>query len=302
MYAYIIYVISHIFYRYNFLYIALCFVVVLQLLFIYLVYQSNGCRNPEPMVAFLNIGQGDAIYMQDTTGANMLIDTGPKDSEVLTRIQEVTHCDAVHIDSLVLTHPDADHIGEAERLISKGLVKEVIHNGFLDIDQGDETLTENRLEATTVPRRKVTAGNVLHLQDIDIQILYPIEEPYKTKLKKGKVDDNQYSIVAKILTKKETFLVTGDAGISEEKNMMSAYLNILDVDILKLGHHGSKNSSSQEFLLITSPDEVVVSAGKDNRYHHPNEETLQRVLIEAQKKPVRVRETFVEGSVVYRLD
>lgn len=276
--------------------------LVLQLLFIYLIYQSNGCRNPEPLIAFLNVGQGDAIYIQDNIGANMLIDTGPQDSGVLTRIQEVTRCSSVHINSLLLTHPDADHIGEAERLIQKGLVTELIHNGFMDIDQGDETLMENRLEETTIPRKKVTAGNNFSLEGIQIQVLYPTEEPYVQKLKKKTVDDNIYSIVLKVETKDRSFILTGDAGIMEEKKMIDRYGNILDADILKLGHHGSKNSSSQEFLSIVSPQEVVISAGKDNRYNHPNEETLYRVQVEERKKPLRIRETFVEGNVVYGLD
>lgn len=254
------------------------------------------------MVAFLNIGQGDAIYIQDTTGKNILIDTGPKDSGVFTRIQEVTRCDAVLIDTLLLTHPDADHIGDAEKLIMKGLVKEVIHNGFMDINQGDETLTENRLEETKIPRKKVTAGDVLQLQNISMQVLYPIEEPYITKPKKGKVDDNIYSIVLKVTSGDDSFILTGDAGIPEEKKLIAKYLNILDANVLKLGHHGSKNSSSQEFLHIVSPEEVVVSAGKDNRYNHPNEETMYRVKIEQRKKPLRIRETFTEGNVVYKLD
>jgi competence protein ComEC len=254
------------------------------------------------MVAFLDIGQGDAVYMQDATGKSILVDTGPKDDGVLTRIQEVTRCDTVRIDTLLLTHPDADHIGEAERLIEKGLVGKVVHNGFMDIDQGDETLTENRLEALNIPRQKVHAGDMLELQGMRMQILYPIDEPYGTTTKKGKVDDNLYSIVSKVTSKDESFILTGDAPIKVEKELIAAYGNVLDGDVLKLGHHGSKGSSDQSFLSIVSPDEVVVSASKDNKYHHPNEETMERVKIEGQKKPLRIRETFLEGNIVYYLD
>ncbi|MES2623491.1 MAG: MBL fold metallo-hydrolase [Patescibacteria group bacterium] len=253
-------------------------------------------------MAFLNIGQGDAVYIQDTDGKSILVDAGPKDDGVLTRIQEVTRCDIVHIDTLLLTHPDADHIGEAERLIDKGLVGRVAQNGFMDIDQGDETLTENRLEAMNILKMDVNTGDLLELKDIRIQILYPNDEPYGTTTKKGKVDDNLYSVVTKVVSKKESFLLTGDAPISVEKKLIAKYEHILDSDVLKLGHHGSKGSTDQGFLSIVSPDEVVVSAGKDNKYHHPNEETLNRVAEQQRKKPLRIRETFTEGNIIYYLD
>ncbi len=299
---YSIYVISHIFHRYNVLCIALCIILIFELQCVYAIYQSQGCAHPRALVAFLNIGQGDAVYIQDTDGKSILVDAGPKDDGVLTRIQEVTRCDIVHIDTLLLTHPDADHIGEAERLIDKGLVGRVAQNGFMDIDQGDETLTENRLEAMNILKMDVNTGDLLELKDIRIQILYPNDEPYGTTTKKGKVDDNLYSVVTKVVSKKESFLLTGDAPISVEKKLIAKYEHILDSDVLKLGHHGSKGSTDQGFLSIVSPDEVVVSAGKDNKYHHPNEETLNRVAEQQRKKPLRIRETFTEGNIIYYLD
>ncbi|MES2985939.1 MAG: MBL fold metallo-hydrolase [Patescibacteria group bacterium] len=267
-----------------------------------MLQQSKGCRNPEALVAFLNVGQGDATYIQDTTGKSILIDTGPKDSQVVTRIQEVTGCNKVSIDSLVLTHPDSDHIGEAEKMITKGLVKQVVHNGFMDMDQPDESPTENRLETTTIPRRTVLAGDILSLENIQLQVIYPMEEPYLTKPKKGEVDDNIYSLSMKITSGEHSFIVTGDAYVLEEKKMIARYKEMLDVDVLKLGHHGSKTSTSQEFLTVTSPDEVVISAGKDNSYKHPSEVVLSRVYTQQRKKPLQIRETFTEGNVVYLLE
>jgi competence protein ComEC len=276
----------------------------------YILNQNQGCRHPLPMIAFLDIGQGDAIYIQDTLGKSILVDTGPKDSRVIQRIQKVTRCKTVHIDTLILTHPDADHIGEAERLVTKGLVHEVVHNGFMNINQGDETATENRLEALDILKTKVTAGDVLRLQDIGMEVLYPIDEPYvdddivnkKTKKSKPKkVDDNLYSIVMKVTSEDKTFLLTGDAPTSVEKKLIEKYGDKLESDVLKLGHHGSKHSSSQEFLFVVVPDEVVVSAGERNKYNHPNEEVLQKVEVLGRKKPVKVRATLGGGDVVYGL-
>lgn len=307
--------ISPILHRYNFLYVALCIVAVLQAQVLYTISERQDCRNPKAMVAFLDIGQGDSIYVQDTSGKSLLIDTGPKDSNLISQIQEVTGCIDIHIDTLLLTHPDADHIGEAKRLIDKGLVTEIVHNGFLDLNQPDETMMENELEETTVSRRKFLAGDDIDLQDFHIEILYPTELPYlaemstsskqKSKKTKTTVDDNIYSIVTQISytgTLPQTFLLTGDASINIEEKLIQQYYSGLQSNILKLGHHGSKSSTGAKFLDIVAPDEVIVSAAKNNRYNHPSSETMERVYDQRRKKPLKIRETSVEGNIVYKLE
>ena len=307
--------ISRIFYRYNFLYVALCVIALLQAQLLYTISQHHGCYNPQALVAFLDIGQGDSIYIQDTDGKNVLIDTGPRDDGLISQIQKVTECADVHIDTLILTHPDADHIGEAKHLTDKGLVTELDHNGFLDIDQPDETMMENELEKTNVLKKKIHAGDKLLLRDIAIETLYPIDPPYMIEMstsskKKGKknkasIDDNIYSLVTKVTytgAHPKTFLLTGDAPSKVEDILMSTYNTLLQSNVLKLGHHGSKNSSSQSFLEAVAPDEVVVSAAKQNRYNHPSPETMERVYDQRRKKPLVIRETFVEGNIVYHLE
>lgn len=306
--------ISHIFHRYNFVYVVLCIVAILQAHVFYTISQAQGCKNPKALIAFLDVGQGDAIYIQDTYGKSVLIDTGPKDNSVIEEVKKVTGCSGVHINTLLLTHPDADHIGEAKKLIDKDLVDELIHNGFIDIDQPDETLMENELEQTIGIKRKVAAGERIYLQDIDIDILYPIQPPYLTEMattttskrkKKINIDDNIYSIVTKVTytgKDKKTFLLTGDASVSVEDNMIKTYGDTLQSDVLKLGHHGSKSSSGQKFLDIVSPEEVIVSAAKNNRYNHPSAETMERVYEQRRKKSLKIRETYVEGNIVYPLE
>lgn len=310
--------ISRILYRYNLLYVALCGIALLQAQAFYIISGHQACKSPKALLAFLNIGQGDAIYIQDTTGASVLIDTGPKDNDLISHIQEVTGCVDIHIDTLLLTHPDADHIGEAKRLIDKGLVTEIVHNGFLDLNQPDETMMENELEKTTIPRRKVVSGDDISLQDFHIEMLYPTEPPYlvemsttsknskqKSKKNKTSVDDNIYSIVTQISytgTLPQTFLLTGDAPSSVEEKLIQQYGLGLQSDVLKLGHHGSKSSTGAKFLDVVAPDEVIVSAGKNNRYNHPSSETMERVYDQRRKKPLKIRETFVEGNIVYKLE
>lgn len=279
----------------------------------YFAYKNTGCSQTYPLLAFLDVGQGDSIYIRDNLGHTILVDTGPKDDGVIAKIQEVTSCSKVHIDTLILTHPDADHIGEAEHLIEKGLVGQVLHNGFLDIDQPDESGIENRLEKIVVNKRKITAGDTLTLAESHLDVLFPINEVYSFKNKKPKhVDDNDFSLIIKVTIKlhdgEKTFLLTGDAPQKVENEVMAVYClkqiicPAIEADILKLGHHGSKNSSGSVFLRKVDPTEVVVSAGKNNRYHHPNEEVLQRVRDQAiqSKKPLKVRETSTSGNIIYR--
>ncbi len=296
----------------------------------YYIYQNYGCHDTTPLVSFLDIGQGDSIFLRADDGYTVLIDTGPKDDQLISRIQEVTHCSKVHIHSLIITHPDADHIGEAERLIKKELIDEVLHNGFLDIDQANESLIENRLEEMNFKKRKISAGDVINHSNLKIEVLFPIGEAYSVsekdssknkKRKKNKkpihVDDNDYSLVIRVSImlhgEQKHFMLTGDAPQKVEKEIIERYCaksavsnknycSALQSDILKLGHHGSKNSTASVFLEKVNPTEVVVSAGKNNSYHHPNEETMQRVkAFEVQsKKPLRIRETFTEGNIMYQ--
>lgn len=305
---------SNIFYNRNIIGVLLIFLFFSQIGFFYNTWIKKTCDINNSSVSFLNVGQGDAVYIQDSSGVNILVDTGPKDSGVLKQIQSVQNCSKVYIDILILTHPDADHIGEAERLIKKGLVGKVIHNGFLDIDQKDESLLENNLEKIAVSKQMIRAGESVSFKNTKIDFLYPIEKPYIHTTSK-KVDDNDFSFVMYVSsflsTGTTTFLLTGDISKKIESTLLNTYCkkdeiqntcSLLDVDILKLAHHGSKNSSSFDFLHGTSPDEVVVSAGLHNRYGHPHEDVIRRVtvLFEKHKKPLKIRETFSEGNIVYK--
>lgn len=309
---------KNLFYKYNVIFAILLVVAISSGLMAFILYKNDNCRHIKPVLSFLDVGQGDSIYVRDAEGKTVLIDTGPKDSGVFTRIQQVNKCPKVHIDKLIITHPDADHIGEAERLIAKGVVTEVFENGFMEVDQQDESATENRLEQLNIPRTLFNAGDIMYLKNISIQVLYPEGEPYlatlatSTKKKPKKLDDNDFSIVVKIIATTtegvKTFLLTGDAPIKVEDGLIKEYCPeknicpLLQSNVLKLGHHGSRNSTSQQFLDLVSPDEVVVSASKDNSYNHPHEQTMQRVYEQRRKKSLLIRETFREGNIVYELD
>lgn len=298
--------IKNLYYKYNIFYLYIFLLFIINIVIIVFVYNNQGCAKHHDLLAFLDIGQGDAIYIENKSGQSILIDTGNKDSGVLKQIQTVRSCYKIHIDYLILTHPDQDHIGEASRLIQKGFIDHVIHNGFLDINQQEESQTENDLE-DIIKNKKIKTQNmmlnpVLYFKDFNIQFLFPTDQIYKYKNKKTKVDDNDFSIVMKVIHHDKSFMLTGDAPISVEDEIMDKNdKTILKSDVLKLGHHGSKKSSAMEFLRRVDAEDYIVSAGKNNRYNHPNEETLNRIN-SLNKKDSRIRETSLEGNIVYILD
>lgn len=315
-------------YRYNLIYVLIALLAGSSFIFFQKLQQDDICLKPKALLSLLDIGQGDAIYMQNTDGTNILIDTGPKDAKVLEKIQAVTGCPIASIDMLILTHPDADHIGEASLLVQKGLVKKVLHNGFLDVDQKDESPTENQLEKLVFDKQQIRAGDSFELGMYGIQVLFPEENMYLSSTtlasiqKKKKLDDNQFSLVLKVTVgtstqEQKTFILTGDAPAKAEDLLVKKYCGVksykpttvselnsclLRADVLKLGHHGSKTSTSQLFLQTVSPSEIVISAAKNNSYGHPHKEVMQRVYDQRRKKPLLIRETFREGSIVYRFE
>ncbi len=301
-----------IYYKYNIFYIIILILIVANLGLGIFVYLNRGCNTYVDRVTFLNIGQGDAIYIENKSGQTILIDTGNKNSGVVQQIQKVTSCYKVKIGALILTHPDQDHIGEATNLIQKGFVGQVIHNGFLDQNQKAENQAENDLEkiikSKNIPVIDMVSNPRFEFSGFNLQFLYPIEKPYQDKKGKSKsVDDNDYSIVLKLSHKDQSFMLTGDAPIAAEKEMITKYCPkdsdicpTLQSTVLKLGHHGSKFSSGIDFLQKVNANDYIVSAGLNNTFNHPNEETIYRVKL--NKKDSHIREASLEGNIEYLLD
>ncbi len=298
-----------VFYKYNIFYIILFLLLFINIAIFIFVYKNRGCNLNRDLIAFLDVGQGDAIYIENKKGENILIDTGNKESHVFEQIKKIKTCSRFNIDYLILTHPDQDHIGEAYNLINKNIVKKVIHNGFLDIDQKDESKTENDLELIIKDKHIYTQNIVnnkyINFENFVISFVFPWDATYIDKDKKK--DDNYYSIVMKIEKGDKSFLLTGDASHKTERDILDKYCfkkNTcveIESDILKLGHHGSKTSSSYDFLKMVNADEYIVSASKNNKYNHPHQETINIIKL-LNKKDSHIRETFSEGNIIYILD
>jgi len=247
----------------------------IKIYFLILLLLTNGMifytvlaesRNGILKVSFLDVGQGDAIFIESPTGNQFLIDGGP-DRSILSALGRVMPFYDKTIDAVLVTHPDQDHIGGIPLVLKNYNVGEFISTGATS-----STGTYKELESEVI-KNKIKSESIIKDELIDIgggaflKILYPVNSP------KGK-DTNEYSVVAKLYYGENTFLFTGDAPTDVEQYLAGTVGKDLKSEVLKVAHHGSRNSLSPEFLSAVSPEFSVISAGKNNSFGHPHKEII----------------------------
>jgi len=240
-------------------------------------------------VHFIDVGQADSILVR-SENANMLIDTGDLDDECTSKI--IGYLDGFGIsklDYLVLTHPDADHIGGAPEIINEfNVVKCIMPDFSKDTQIFTNTLSaldEKDVEVIeAVPNYEFTVG------EAECRILAPLEE-YK--------DANDMSAVIQLYFGSKSILFTGDAEAESEADMVKKYTSEdLKADVLKVGHHGSSTSTTQAFIDLVNPEYAVISCGKDNKYGHPHDEIIDLL----EKNKITYYRTDISGTVILKTD
>ncbi len=282
--------------------ISFLFVLILALL-IYFVYPylqemmgDYGYRGePIPIgdgeyieVHMIDVGQGDSILIR-TAGGNMLIDAGPGKAEDDLQY----YLDTIGVENIeyaVFTHPDEDHIGGADMIMKEYTVSNVI---MPDKDPG--TRAYERLEAAIdesgAKRILAEPGTEYTLSAMTVTVLGPLSEKYSAT--------NNYSVVLKLEFGETTFMMTGDAEIKSEEEILSQYtMNFLDCDVLKVGHHGSDTSSSSAFLNAVTPEYALISCGTGNTYGHPDAGTLNKL----EDRGAEIFRTDKLGTVILTSD
>lgn len=250
---------------------------------------NNNLKNNQNVIKvnYIDVGQGDSELIQ-VNGKNLLIDAGPNES-IDKLMSYLSKQDIKKIDYVIATHPDEDHIGGMSSVIKKYDIGE-----FYAPKKLTNTRTfENMVTALKSKNLKINVGKAgidLDLgKNVTCQMLAPNNDKYK--------DTNNYSIVIKITYGESKFLFTGDAEKISETEMLSKNLD-LSADVLKVGHHGSTSSSSNEFLDKVNPKIAVISCGKNNKYGHPHSETLTKL----KNRKVQIYRTDVDGSIVLLSD
>lgn len=245
---------------------------------------SDVLPRKEVTVWVFDVGQGDAIFI-DAPRKQMLIDGGP-DEVVLERLAAVMPWWDRSIDVVVNTHPHADHVVGLIPVLERYKVSQV-----LDADAGYSTPEFAEYLRLAAPHRGILSGDVtIDLGDgVRLKTLWPEAAYGDTVLE----DPNDGSIVFLLEYGQASVLLTGDAGAEEE-----AQWEVGDIDILKVGHHGSDTSTSSELIARTDPEVAIISVGEDNEYSHPSSFVVDRL----KEAGVVTYRTDIHGTIRIKTD
>jgi len=251
--------------------------IIFFILSLFVHFNINRFNN-YPVLTFLDVGQGDSLLLElSKNKGNILIDTGGSYNNSNHYISSNTIIPYLkskgvkQLDYLIITHGDYDHMGESINLVNNFKVEKVIFNC------GEYNDLEKEL-IKVLDKKKIPYYSCIKELNIDDNKLY-----FLNNKDYGNENDNSSVIYTEL--NKYKFLFMGDAGVEVEEDLIEKY-NLDDIDILKVGHHGSKTSSSKTFIGEVNPTYSIISVGKNNRYGHPNDSVLETL----------------ENSIIYRTD
>ena len=259
------------------------------LIFLILLILFNKCYRyiyPFMNVTFLDVGQGDSILISfPYNKGNILIDTGGiyNSSYSIAKNKTIPYLKSMGItclDYVIITHGDYDHMGEAINLVENFKVEKVIFNCG-ELNDLEKELIE------VLGKKKIPYYSCVKELNVDNNKLYSLNNKDY-----GNENDNSSVIYTKLNNHK--FLFMGDAGVGVEEDLIEKY-NLQDIDVLKVGHHGSKTSSGKEFINEINPKYSIISVGKNNRYGHPNKEVLDTL------NDSKIYRTDQDGSIMFRI-
>lgn len=241
-------------------------------------------------VAFLDVGQGDAVFIEAPNGNQMLIDGGPS-AVVLRTLGEVMPFYDRSIDVVLATHPDKDHIGGLPAVFDRYAVSYFFESGVSGTTAAYRALLD-AVRAEGIGSSVARRGVAIDLgSGVVFEILFPDRDPTG-------MDTNDASVVAKVVYGGTSFLLTGDSPQRIEQYLAALDGAKLKTDVLKVGHHGSKTSSADAFLGFASPLHAVISSGAENQYGHPHREVLDRLA----RFGIAVARTDKSGTVRFSSD
>jgi len=242
-------------------------------------------------VAFLDIGQGDAIYIEAPNGNQIMFDGGPGKGTI-GKLREVMPPLDTSIDMLVVTNPDKDHMGGFVDILKNFNVQAVVEPGTDKTTQIYKSL-EGGMKKAGVQKILARRGMDIVLDKkngVKIKLLFPDRDV-------NNWDTNDGSIIARLEYGNQSIMLQGDAS-SMTENILIQEKNVLPVTILKLGHHGSRTSSSITYLQAVQPQHAIISAGINNSYGHPHKEVLDRLA----SLKIQYLGTYQKGTIELLMD
>lgn len=266
---------------------------------------NKNFKDDEFEVHFIDVGQGDSAFIRFPDNTTMLIDAGPRGSanKVCQYINDIfVQENLERIDYFVITHSDSDHVGGAKEVFAQFDVSVCYRpqmlsnyeNGY-DSTSSRWTYFDDAIQSAYQEDCEIfysQRGVEWSGENYQVRFLSPISQP-------NYGDTNAYSPIIRIDCLSASFLFTGDAETNVENDVIDYSPELLDVDVLKVAHHGSIDSTSSKFLSYVTPSVAVISVGNNNGYNHPNQEVLDRL---AEIGVKNIYQTNLLGSIVLGVD
>jgi competence protein ComEC len=272
----------------------ICVLFVLNLFMLEQTFKKSG--DPVLRITFLDVGQGDAIHIQTPSQKHILVDAGRwspgYDSGSGVINPYLKHVGIEEIDAVILSHPHADHIGGIVPIIENFKVQNIYQSSYAY----DSQLYQNYLGKTdelNLPIKNIYAGDQIELEEnVRIYVLGPMMRSSNPS------NPNNSSVAIKIVYGDQSILLTGDAESQQESKMANIYGGFLRSNLYKMGHHGSRTSSTETLLEVVEPKISVATLAFRNRFRHPNRDAVSRVSKFTQENYF----TSLQGAVVFESD
>jgi competence protein ComEC len=264
------------------------FLLAIAVFLIVLDWQSS---HREFTFAMLDVGQGDGLFIESPTGTQILVDAGPP-KKIISQLARVMSPFDRSIDAIIITNPDEDHIGGFLDVLKTYQVGEVFESGTWSDSKTYQNLQEE-FKNKKIPDILAKRGMRLNLGGgAVLDILFPDRDVTDWQTNDG-------SVVARLSYRGTSFMLTGDAPMATEKLILADNSPAqLKSTYLKVGHHGSRTSSSVEFVQAVAPTNALISVGKDNKFGHPHQETLNTLA----GFGVKVFRTDQLGAIIIKCD
>jgi competence protein ComEC len=269
------------------------YLLLILVVFSVILWRAYEHENRHGILTFavLDIGQGDAIYIESPTGTQVLVDGGPGNN-LLRALPEVMPWYDRHIDMIVVTNPDKDHYEGFIPLLDKYNIDAVLESGTHSPTDTYAYL-ENKIKQKGIPESFGRRGEKIDLGGgAYLEVLFPDRDV-------SGLSSNDGSLVMKLVYGDTSVMLQGDSTAKIEDYLLTnTATSTLHSTILKAGHHGSKTSSTPEYVAAVAPAITVASSGVDNDYGHPNKETVATM----QSDNIPFYDTCNNGTLIFESD